>query len=214
MNQRAKLHAAPGTLRPAPGRAEQRRTGLKDRRALIPRREQGSRPRSRRRAAASVPPPLLLASHAPRRRHAPPPHTSITARLRRSPAPAQQSSADPGGPEARCCLRLPRRSQSGGRPFPGQRRPREPIAAAELAAGGGGGGGRGGENGGRELSLPLLAGEGGRQPMPRRRGRAPGAGSLTVPRGRRGPACSRRRQQPRGRREGWCSAAEPARVGS
>lgn len=123
MNQRAKLHAAPGTLRPAPGRAEQRRTGLKDRRALIPRPEQGNRPRSRRRAAAPVPLPLLLASHAPRRRHAPPPHTSITARLRRSPAPAQQSSADPGGPEARCCLRLHRPLAERRAPVPGSAPP-------------------------------------------------------------------------------------------
>lgn len=83
-------------------------------------------------AAAPAPPPLLLASHAPRRRHAPPhsprapsppPHTSITARLRRSPAPGQQSSTDPGGPEARCCLRSQRPLAELRAPLPGSAPP-------------------------------------------------------------------------------------------
>lgn len=46
------------------------------------------------------------------------------------------------------------RSRSGGRPFPGQRRPREPIAAAELAAGGWGWGTGRGERGARAVPPP------------------------------------------------------------
>lgn len=126
--------------RPSPGRR------------LIPRRGQESGIRSRGRAAAPAPPPLLLAPHAPRRRleppysprAPPPPHTSITARLRRPPAPAPQRSGDPGGPGARRCLCLHRTVSEGRAPLLGS----APPARAQLR-GTAGCGGEGGDGAGR-----------------------------------------------------------------
>lgn len=126
-------------VRPSPGRR------------LIPRRGQESGARSPGRAAAPAPPPLLLAPHAPRRRLAPPssarapppPHTSITARLRRPPAPARQRSGDSGGPEARRCLCLHRSVSERRAPLPGSAPPARAQHGGRAGCGGEGGDGAG-----------------------------------------------------------------------
>lgn len=195
MNQSVKRHATPGTLpllrggpsgggrrRRIDGRAfhaESRRAGL---------RAAGRRPPGCPHPC-SAPLPLRAAATrrltvpGPRRRLLTPPSPPASAGLQ---LPLSRAAPTRAALKPAAASAFTGRSQSAGRPFPGQRRPREPSAAAELAAGGVGGGGRSGENGGREQPLPLLAGEGGR--LPRGRGRAPGAGSLTVPRDRGGGA--------------------------
>ncbi|KAM4869374.1 uncharacterized protein LOC144250331 [Urocitellus parryii] len=174
--------------------------------------------RSCGRAATPAPPPLLV-SHAPRRRHAPPHiprapplslHTSITARLHRSPAPAGQSGASLGGLKPPLPPPPPAQVQNGGRRFPDQRRRREASAAAQRAAGGGGRGAEDGEGAGRtrgELG-PSSCSREGRERPPRRRGeRGP------VPRAA-GPSGKRETAESRGGREGWWPGTELALVGS
>lgn len=190
MNQRAKPHAAPGTLPPAPGRAELWRTELKGRRE--PTRVgagcnsvsgAGEQARSHRRAAGPAPPPLLpaltLRAAATRRLTVPGPRRLLT--LPSPPASAGLQLPLSRAAPTRAALKPAAasastgRSQSAERPFPGQRRPREPSAAAELAAGGGARRNGAGRTGGKSGPSPCSREEAGGS---RRRGPAAGRGGL------------------------------------
>lgn len=155
--RQAPRHATPGTLpllRGGPSGGGRRRRI--DGRAF----HAGSR-RAGLRAAGGRPPgcphpcsaPLPLRAAAtrrltvpgPRRRLLTPPSPPASAGLQ---LPLSRAAPTRAALKPAAASAFTGRSQSAGRPFPGQRRPREPSAAAELAAGGvGGGAGRtGGES--------------------------------------------------------------------
>lgn len=225
MNQRAKPHAAPGTPSPAAGRAEWRRTGLKGSTGVHPRR--GRRPIPRRGAGERGSEPLLQRPHpcsspltlraaATRRLTVPGPRLRLLT-LPSPPAsaglqlPVSRAAPTRAAPKPSAASAPSGRSQSRGRRFPGQRRPREPSAAEELAVGGQGvglGDGAGRTGGDSSPSPCWREGAGGSGCRPAAVVRLGSDQSQ----GPDGAPCSRRRREPRGRRGGWWSGAEAAGV--